>query len=131
MNEATDQQVKPCGTGRDITELVKNDVFTRRFLHPENLDFVETWARSIARYLKDLQLRQVNPEFKGTDVEWDFKVDQALRDDLEARAQMGEQKYGERLKAHNGRNFLVDAYQEAVDLWEYLRQGREQRENPQ
>lgn len=30
-------------------------------------------------------------------------------------------KYGTRLQIHNGRDFLVDAYQEALDLVVYLR----------
>lgn len=42
--------------------------------------------------------------------------------DIEARAQVGEKKYGERLKAFNGRNAMTDAYQEALDLAVYLRQ---------
>lgn len=42
--------------------------------------------------------------------------------DFEERAKMGEAKYGERLKAHNGRDALLDAYQEAIDLCMYLRQ---------
>lgn len=46
--------------------------------------------------------------------------------DLEARAVMGEERYGERLKAHNGRNALIDAYQEALDLAMYLRQAIEE-----
>ncbi|HVN78555.1 MAG TPA: hypothetical protein VMW38_06120 [Terriglobia bacterium] len=45
-----------------------------------------------------------------------------VRNDLEARAKVGEKKYGERLKPHNGRDPLVDAYQEALDLAMYLRQ---------
>lgn len=35
---------------------------------------------------------------------------------------MGEQKYGTRLQTFNGRNALIDAYQEALDLVMYLRQ---------
>ena len=35
---------------------------------------------------------------------------------------MGEAEYGERLKPHNGRDALLDAYQEALDLAMYLRQ---------
>ena len=42
--------------------------------------------------------------------------------DVEARAEIGLKKYGEKLKAHNGRNALWDAYQEAIDLCVYLRQ---------
>jgi hypothetical protein len=50
-----------------------------------------------------------------------------VRADLEARAVEGEKKYGERLKANNGRDALVDAYQEALDLCMYLRQAIEER----
>ena len=42
--------------------------------------------------------------------------------DLTNRALEGKEKYGEPLKAHNGRNALWDAYQEALDLSMYLRQ---------
>lgn len=45
-----------------------------------------------------------------------------VQQDIERRAQVGEKKYGERLMANNGRNALVDAYQEALDLCMYLRQ---------
>ena len=43
-------------------------------------------------------------------------------EDLLARSDAGEKKYGTRLKTFNGRNPLVDAYQEALDLAVYLRQ---------
>ena len=41
--------------------------------------------------------------------------------DMQERDQIGKQKYGTRLQPHNGRDFLVDAYQEALDLVVYLR----------
>ena len=46
--------------------------------------------------------------------------------DLTNRALEGRQKYGEPLLAHNGRNPLWDAYQEALDLAMYLRQAIEE-----
>ena len=46
--------------------------------------------------------------------------------DLTNRALEGTAKYGEPLKAHNGRNALWDAYQEALDLAMYLRQAIEE-----
>ena len=49
--------------------------------------------------------------------------------DLTNRALEGKEKYGEPLKAHNGRNALWDAYQEALDLAMYLRQAIEEQEN--
>ena len=49
--------------------------------------------------------------------------------DLTNRAFEGVKKYGEPLKADNGRDALVDAYQEALDLCMYLRQAIEERNN--
>ena len=48
--------------------------------------------------------------------------------DMEARAAKGVQTYGTRLQAFNGRDALVDAYQEALDLAIYLRQFLHERE---
>ena len=42
--------------------------------------------------------------------------------DLQARADVGRIKYGTMLEAGNGRDALMDAYQEALDLCMYLRQ---------
>jgi len=50
-----------------------------------------------------------------------------LCDDLQSRAEAGRQKYGRDLQAHNGRDAIVDAYQEALDLAMYLRQAIEER----
>lgn len=47
--------------------------------------------------------------------------------DLLARSADGERKYGEPLRASNGRDVLADAYQEALDLCQYLRQAIEER----
>ena len=42
------------------------------------------------------------------------------------RHAFGVAKYGKSLKAHNGRNALIDALQEALDLVVYLEQAREE-----
>lgn len=47
--------------------------------------------------------------------------------DMKERNQIGTAKYGTPLQAHNGRDALVDAYQEALDLVVYLRQAIEER----
>lgn len=47
--------------------------------------------------------------------------------DMEDRRRMGIIKYGVPVRADNGRDALVDAYQEALDLCVYLRQAIEQR----
>ena len=46
--------------------------------------------------------------------------------DLQARAEAGLAKYGVKLQAHNGRDALMDAYQEALDMGMYLRQKLEE-----
>ena len=47
--------------------------------------------------------------------------------DIELRADLGKKRYGKRLQSCNGRDALVDAYQEALDLAMYLRQLIEER----
>lgn len=42
-------------------------------------------------------------------------------EDMQSRDQVGRGKYGTPLQASNGRDHLVDAYQEALDLVVYLR----------
>ena len=41
--------------------------------------------------------------------------------DMYNRDYIGKEKYGTQLQPHNGRDFLMDAYQEALDLVVYLR----------
>lgn len=53
---------------------------------------------------------------------WDLVIE-----DMKARDQMGRKKYGTPLQAGNGRDSLVDAYQEALDLVVYLRNEIEER----
>lgn len=47
--------------------------------------------------------------------------------DMHERDHVGRQRYGTPLQANNGRDALVDAYQEALDLVVYLRQAIEER----
>lgn len=48
--------------------------------------------------------------------------------DIQARVEAGLQKYGTKLQTHNGRDALMDAYQEAIDLVMYLRQAMAERD---
>lgn len=48
--------------------------------------------------------------------------------DVRARQAIGQRRYGTDLQAHNGRDALADAYQEAIDLAMYLRQALEERD---
>ena len=49
-------------------------------------------------------------------------------DEMRARNAEGIRKYGTPLRPHNGRDALVDAYQEALDLVVYLRQAIHERD---
>ena len=49
--------------------------------------------------------------------------------DMKERDEIGKQKYDTRLQPFNGRDPLVDAYQEALDLVVYLRQAIYERDN--
>lgn len=49
--------------------------------------------------------------------------------DMEERRIHGIEKYGLPVQPFNGRDPLVDAYQEALDLCVYLRQAIEERKN--
>lgn len=48
--------------------------------------------------------------------------------DMRERDRVGRERYGVPLQAGNGRDVLVDAYQEALDLCVYLRQAIEERD---
>lgn len=50
-------------------------------------------------------------------------------EDLLSRDRLGWERYGMPLQAGNGRDALMDAYQEALDLCQYLRQAIEERGN--
>lgn len=48
---------------------------------------------------------------------WDLVIE-----DMHSRDEIGQQRYGTRLQAHNGRDVLVDIYQELLDAAVYMRQ---------
>ena len=50
-----------------------------------------------------------------------------VMNDLQERKTVGIARYGTPLQANNGRDALIDAYQEALDLCIYLRQVIEER----
>lgn len=49
--------------------------------------------------------------------------------DMEARKMLGYGRYGVYLQAHNGRDALIDLYQELLDACVYLRQAIEEQQN--
>lgn len=63
------------------------------------------------------------PSVNASPAIWDLVVA-----DMRERDANGLRKYGTRPQANNGRDALVDAYQEALDLAVYLRQAIAERE---
>lgn len=53
---------------------------------------------------------------------WELVVE-----DMKERDRVGRERYGTPLQANNGRDALVDAYHESLDLAVYLRQAIEER----
>lgn len=49
-------------------------------------------------------------------------VTQAVITDLRQREQVGIRRYGRTLETFNGRNALIDAYEEVLDLAQYIKQ---------
>lgn len=66
-------------------------------------------------------VEQPTPHGKGPDIA------PLVCADIMARSAVGEKKYGEPLKAFNGRDPLVDLYQELLDGAQYIRQAIEER----
>jgi hypothetical protein len=90
---------------------------------PEHgIETVYLWVRSAAAYLKSRQLEKTDQGPCGSESGWILTVAHGLHDDLDARTALGQAMYGERLRAFNGRDALIDAYQEFLDAWQYLRQ---------
>lgn len=79
---------------------------------------VEAWKREV----NPAASTQPAPTGEGT------PITPLVVADLQARSAAGEKKYGTVLRAHNGRDALMDAYQEALDLCQYLRQAMYERD---
>jgi len=69
---------------------------------------------------RDLSQHQPPPKPSAGDV-WALVLA-----DMAERRRVGIERYGTPLQPHNGRDALVDAYQEALDLCVYLRQAIEE-----
>ena len=60
---------------------------------------------------------QPPPQENALPAVWDLVIG-----DMRDRDIIGRDRYGTALQPHNGRDALIDAYQEALDLCVYLRQ---------
>lgn len=69
----------------------------------------------------------LNDEQPAPTVNGSISVWELVIADMRVRDHIGRQRYGTSLQANNGRDALIDAYQEALDLTVYLRQLIEER----
>lgn len=73
---------------------------------------------------RDLSKPEPDPQPNERPAVWDL-----VMADMRDRDASGREKYGTPLQPMNGRDALVDAYQEALDLVVYLRQAIWERDN--
>lgn len=71
---------------------------------------------SMYKQARDYVKPQPGPAASQGPAVWDL-----VMQDMSIRDADGMHKYGTRLKPNNGRDMLIDAYQEALDLCVYLR----------
>jgi hypothetical protein len=71
-----------------------------------------------------MSLNRHQPKPKPNDKRptWELVIE-----DMRERDRLGRQQYGTPLQPHNGRDSLVDAYQESLDLCVYLKNAIEER----
>lgn len=70
----------------------------------------------------DLVIKDIYP---SKIMSWELST--ALVADMRERDETGRKRYGTPLQAHNGRDAVIDAYQEALDLVAYLKQATVER----
>lgn len=80
------------------------------------------WEHERTKLDSRLNDNQPDPKCNGTIPIWSLVIE-----DMIERDNIGRQRYGTPLQANNGRDALIDAYQEALDLCVYLRQAIEER----
>jgi hypothetical protein len=80
-------------------------------------DRVPVWDLVIAD-LKRLEIEEYGEPEPGDEPE---EIHARILADMEARDRLGRERYGTPLTTGNGRDHLVDAYQEALDFCVYLR----------
>lgn len=112
MSEATIVQPTPQGIGREVTPLVAEDAKT--FVRSFTVDTPQALYHTLLVTTTELMRGVKGCSFQAAR----GHVAQGVSD----RAALGEAKYGERLKAFNGRDPKVDLLQELLDALNYARQ---------
>jgi len=80
-------------------------------------DDIERYHKRIEKRMSDIAAKEPAPT-KNNNIPVYVKLITLIAD----RAEMGKQKHGTHLQANNGRNAMMDALQESIDLNQYLMQ---------
>lgn len=116
MSAVVEPQPKPTGNGEDVHEALEYDI--QCLIQgvdpkiPEQLMATLTLAceaKATLAYTEDQPSHVVLKDVLA---------------DLSDRIDVGEQKYGTRLKTNNGRDPILDAYQKLLDASHYLKQAQ-------
>lgn len=84
-------------------------------------EFINRRTKTIENDLSATNRQNMKPKGTGKPI---FEM---VIDDITSRAKMGVEKYGEPLKSFNGRDALLDLYQELLDASHYIRQLMEEK----
>ena len=105
----------------------------------KNTTELHTWLSNmlLQKYITKADLKEVIDNFnwdKSIPMDAVVKVNFAdladeVKQDIENRIVKGVQTYGERLRINNGRNALLDAYEEILDLALYIKQELKEKES--
>jgi hypothetical protein len=106
-------QPQPISGEIDVVNEVKKDLVAIRAGHDINPEFYRTLLTLAA---------QAQITMDGTEEENLDQVFSKMETLIEARAEVGEAKYGRRLQTNNGRNPLQDLLEELLDACNYMKQ---------
>ena len=111
--DASTRQPKPKGKGADITKL------TVKFING-----LKWYPRTAVEPLEEIRLSNLAAlgyiiQVRAGKIMGDAELKAAVIEVIEARTASGEKKYGERLRADNGRDALLDLLQEQADAVQY------------
>lgn len=99
--------------------------------HTMHLELEKGIKMSSSQNLSKSQIRRIAiekgqplPEFNDNPI-----IQELVMKDIQGRLDLGIERYGTGLQANNGRDMLLDAYEEVLDLAVYLRGMMYERDN--
>ncbi len=110
-----------------VTILKDNPVSIDQFMYENLCDDEKRKFRELG-YISPADASFIRLVNKKPVEETDTPIWNLVIADMEARDNVGRERYGRPLTANNGRDALLDAYEEALDLAVYLKQAMVERD---